>query len=98
MAIEQSINRDCEKYMHLSTHPKAFNKYYLTAHLKATAVNLIKEMCGMNEVNDAHHKEATNNRINQDESAVQKIRKLIFDQMVNTFVVEDGANPENRQP
>ena len=59
--------------MHLSARPEALNKYYLTAHLKATVVNLIKEMCGMNEANDAQHKEATHNRINQDESAVQKI-------------------------
>ena len=73
MAIEQSINRDCGKYMHLSTRPEALNKYYLTAHLKATVVNLIKEMCGMNEANDAQRKEATHNRIDQDESAVQKI-------------------------
>ena len=98
MAIEQSINRDCGKDMHLSTRPEALNKYYLTAHLKATVVNLIKEMCGMNEANDAQHKEATHNRINQDESAVQKLYKLISDQMVNPFVIEDGANPENRQP
>ena len=61
-------------------------------------VNLVKDMCGMNEVNDAQHKEATYNRINLDESAVQKICKLISDQMVNPFVVEDGANPENQQP
>ena len=86
------------KYMHLSTRPEALNKYYLSAHLKATVINLIKEMCGMNEANDAQHKEATHNRINQDESAVQKIYKLISDQMVNPFVIEDGANPENRQP
>ena len=98
MAIEQSINRHCGKYMHLSTRPEVLNKYYLTAHLKATVVNLIKEMCGMNEANDAKHKEATYNRINQDECAVQKIYKLISDQMVNPFVIEDGANPENRQP
>ena len=59
--------------MHLSTRLGALNKYYLTAHLKATVVNLIKEMCGMNEENDDQHKEATHDRINQDESAVQKI-------------------------
>ena len=70
----------------------------MTAHLKASVVNLVKDMCGMNEVNDAQHKEATHNRINQDESAVQNICKLISDQMVNPFVVEDRANPENRQP
>ena len=52
----------------------------------------------MSEANDAQHKEATHNRINQDESAVQNICKLISDQMVNPFVIEDGANPENRQP
>ena len=40
-------------------------------------------MCGVNETDDAQHKEATHNRINQDESAVQKICKLISDQMVN---------------
>ena len=98
MAIEQSINRDCGKCMHLSTRPEALNKYYLAAHLKVTVVNLIKEMYGMNEVNDAQHKEATHNRINHDESEVQNIYKLISDQMVNPFVIEDGANPENRQP
>ena len=48
--------------------------------------------------NDDQHKEATHNRINQDESAVQKICRLISDHMVNPFVIEDGANPENRQP
>ena len=58
-------------------------------------VNLAKEMCGMNEANDAQHKEATHNRINQDESPVQKICKLISDQMFNPFVIEDVANPEN---
>ena len=29
---------------------------------------------------------------------MQKLYKLISDQMVNPFVIEDGANPENRQP
>ena len=56
--------------MDLSTRPKVLNKYYLTAHLKATVVNLVKEMSGINEADDAQHKEATHNRINQDESAV----------------------------
>ena len=81
--------------MHLSTPLESLNKYYLTAHLKATVVNLVKEMCSLNEANDSQHKEATRNRINQDESAVQKICKLISDQMVNPFVIEDRTNPEN---
>ena len=42
MTIKQSINRDCGKYMYPSTPPEALNKYYLTAHLKATVVNLVK--------------------------------------------------------
>ena len=58
--------------MHPSTPPEALNKYCLTAHLKTTVVNLVKEMCGMNEVDDAQHKKVTHNRINQDDSAVQK--------------------------
>ena len=43
MAIKQSINRDCGKYMHLSTPPEVLNKYYLTVHLKATVRNVVKE-------------------------------------------------------
>ena len=71
MAIKLSINRDCGKYMHLSTAPEALTKYYLTAHVKATVVNLVKEMCGMNEADDAQHKKATHNRINQDAKTLQ---------------------------
>ena len=66
--------------------------------MKATILNLVKELCGMNDPYDAQHKETTHNRINRDKSAVQKNWTLIFDQMINLFVINDGANPENRQP
>ena len=67
MGIEQSLNKDCGKYQHLTTNEKALTKYYLTAHYKAGVTALTKEMSGLQLTDADVHKEASGNRVNADE-------------------------------
>ncbi|MES9881199.1 MAG: hypothetical protein ABW185_10000 [Sedimenticola sp.] len=98
MGIEQSLNRDCGKFRHLYTHEGALQKYYLTAHLKATVTTMMKKMSGILQPDREAHKESTSRRISKDEEAVKTIINMVQERMVNPFQVEEGACSDDRQP
>ena len=92
MAIEQSLNRDCGKLgglTNIKTRESAMERWYLTAHLKANVATQFLKYSGLDLTPDKIyvHKEATENRIRQDEDAVMNIIKVIEERMTNPFCV-----------
>ena len=98
MGIEQSLDKDCGKYQHLTTNEKALTKYYLTAHYKAGVTALTKEMSSLQLTDADVHKEASGNRINADEQAINNVIKIVTERMVNPFVIEEQTSIEDKQP
>ena len=103
MGIEQSINRDCGKLgglTNIKTKESAMEKWYLTAHLKANVATQFLKYSGLDLTADKSriHKEATDNRIEQDENAVADVIKTIEDRMINPFSVSNESTPEDPQP
>ena len=97
MGLEQSINKDCGKYQHLCTRQAALSKYYLTAHIKAAVKAKTQEMSGMKRPASQVHREGTGRRMSEDEDAVKRIVDVVEEKMTNPFVIEEGANAENKQ-
>ena len=51
------------------------------------------------QVTDADvHKEASGNRINADEQAINDVIKIATERMVNSFVIEEQTDTEDKQP
>ena len=103
MGIEQSINRDCEKLgglTNIKTKESAMERWYLTAHLKTNAATQFLNYSGLDLTADKSriHKEATDNRIQQDENAVADVIKIIEERMINPFSVSGESTPEDPQP
>ena len=103
MSIEQSINRVCGKLgglNNIKTKESAMEKWYLTAHLKANVATQFLKYSGLDLAADKSpiHKEATDNRIQQDENAVADVIKTIEDRMINPFSVSSESTPEDPQP
>ena len=44
------------------------------------------------------NKEATADRINADEMAIQDVIKVINERMVNPFIIEESTSADNRKP
>ena len=69
MALEQSENRDTKTLAGIvgfSTNPGAVNRWFLTAHVRASVTRSLKKMCGLDiEEDDSHHKESGLRRMNQ---------------------------------
>ena len=99
MTIEQSLRKDCGKYQH-HTMNEALRKYYLTAHIKATVTHNLKVMSGFRDSDEcgAIHKEATKDRMQKDEAAVQQVLTVVKERMLIPFKVEDGCSNVNKQP
>ena len=98
MALEQTLNKDCGKFMHLCTKENALLKYYLTAHQKAAVAANARQMSRMTVNSTDMHKGASDSQREKDEKAIQAIVKIFKDRMVSPFIVEEGASPENKQP
>ena len=97
VGIEQSLNKDCGKYQHLTTNEKALTTYYLTAHYKAGVTALTKEMSGIQLTDADVHKEASGNRIDADEQAINDVIKIVTERMVNPFIIEEQTSTEDKQ-
>ena len=103
IGIEQSINRDCEKlggFTNIKTKESAMERLYLTARLKANVATQFLNYSGLDLTADKSriHKEATDNRIQQDENAVVDVIKIIEERMINPFSVSGESTPEDPQP
>ena len=96
MGIEQSLDKDCGKYQHLTTNEKALTKYYLTAHYKAGVTAVTKEISGLQLTDADVHKEVSGNRINADEQAINDIIKIVTERIVNPFVIEEQTSTEDK--
>ena len=57
---------------------------------------LTKEMSGL-QLADVH-KEASGNRINADEQAINDVIMIVTERMVNPFVIEEETSTEDKQP
>ena len=44
------------------------------------------------------HKEASGNRINADEQAINEVIMIVTERMVNPFVIEEETSTEDKQP
>ena len=92
MAIEQSISRDCGALgglTGLKTDRAAMERWFLTAHLKASVATATKAILGLGiKQQSAPHKEATASRVGKNESAVNEICEIIEERMSNPFTVE----------
>ena len=102
MAIEQSINRDCgtlRALTGLKTNRATMERWFLTAHLKASVPTATKAMLGLGiKQQSAPHKEATASRVRKDESAVNEICEVIEERMSNPFTVEPKWDSDNPKP
>ena len=93
MALEQSENRDTKTLggiVGFSTNPGAVNRWFLTAHVRASVTRSLKKMCRLDiEEDDSHHKESGLQRLAHDESDVPKITTLLSTSMKNPFQVTE---------
>ena len=93
MALEQSENRDTKTLggiVGFSTNPEAVNRWFLTAHVRASVTRSLKRMCGLDiEEDDSCHKESGLRILARDESDVQKITTLLSTSMKNPFQVTE---------
>ena len=75
MALEQSINADSKSkggIVGISQSPAALERWFFTAHVRASVTTSLKEMCG-EEDRATGHKEATPPRVKRDEEDVRKL-------------------------
>ena len=81
MALEESENRDTKTLSEIvgfSTNPGAVNRWFLTAHVRASVIRSLKKPCGLDiEEDDPHHKECGLRKLARDESDVQKVTTLL---------------------
>jgi hypothetical protein len=99
MALEQSINLDSKKrggIIGITQKPGALERWFLTSHERAAITTVTKQMCGLQ---DSHmfgvHKEMGTNRMNRDETDVQKILSMFSsDIMTNPFNIAENDDSE----
>ena len=94
LALEQSINRDSKTkggIIGFTQQRDAVNRWYLTAHTRASIVSSTKAMCGNEDIEllrnetGQPHKEAGTSRIERGESDVRKLLTVLTEQMLNPF-------------
>ena len=101
-AIGQSINRDCGALSGLTglkTKRAAMERWFLTAHLKASVATTTKAMLGLGiKQQSTPHKEAIASQVGKDESAVNEICEVIVERMSNPFTLEPEWDSDNLKP
>ena len=88
MALEQSINRHVKSkggVIGFSTKPLALQRWFLTAHVRASVTSATKHMFGVDEDRTLYHKEAGIHRIVRDEADVQNVVCVLKETMINPF-------------
>ena len=76
MALEQSINTDSKSsggVIGISQIPSALERWFLTIHERASITSALKAMYGLQDGEQASHKEAAARRVKRDEEDVKKM-------------------------
>ena len=76
MALEQSINTDSKSsggVIGISQIPSALERWFLTIHERASITSALKAMYGLQDGEQALHKEAAARRVKRDEEDVKKM-------------------------
>ena len=93
MALEQSINADSKSkggIVGISQSPAALERWFLTAHERASVTTALREMYGDSESDQTSHKEAAPQRVKRDEEDVRKLKSCFSSGlMTNPFNLEE---------
>ena len=74
MALEQSINtKSSGGVIGISQIPSALERWFLTIHERASITSALKAMYGLQDGEQAWHKEAAARRVKRDEEDVKKM-------------------------
>ena len=76
MALKQSINADSKSkggIVGVSQSPAALERWFLTAHVRASVTTSLKEMCGEEDRATGQNEQATPPRVKRDEEDVRKL-------------------------
>ena len=95
MALEQSINADSKSsggVIGISQSPSALERWFLTIHEGASITSALKAMYGLQDSEQASHKEAARRRIKRDEEDVKKMMDCFSSGlMTNPFAHDSDA-------
>ena len=95
MALEQSINADSKSsggVIGISQSPSALERWFLTIHEQASITSALKAMFGLQDGEQASHKEAAPRRVRQDEEDVKKMISCFSSGlMTNPFNLDSDA-------
>ena len=92
MALEQSINADSKSkggIVGITKTPAALNRWFLTAHGRASIITALKEMYGLQDSDKVPHKEAAPKRVQRYEDDVRKLVKCFTSGLMNNPFSED---------
>ena len=95
MALEQSINADSKSsggVIGISQSPSARESWFLTIHERASITSALKAMFGLQDGEQASHKEAAPRRVRRDEEDVKKMISCFSSGlMTNPFNLDSDA-------
>ena len=95
MALEQSINADSKSsggVIGISQSPSALERWFLTIHERASITSALKAMFGLQDGEQASHKEAAPRRVRRDEEDVKKMISCFSSGlMTNPFNLDSDA-------
>ena len=95
MALEQSINADSKSsggVIGISQSPSALERWFLTIHERASITSALKAMFGLQDGEQASHKEAAPRRVRRDEEDVKKMISCFSSGlMTNSFNLDSNA-------
>ena len=95
MALEQSINADSKSsggVIGISQSPSGLERWFLTIHERASITSALKAMFGLQDGEQASHKEAAPRRLRPDEEDVKKMISCFSSGlMTNPFNLDSDA-------
>ena len=95
MALEQSINADSKSsggVIGISQSPSALERWFLTIHERASITSALKAMFGLQDGEQASHKETAPRRVRRDEEGVKKMISCFSSGlMTNPFNLDAAA-------
>ena len=95
MALEQSINADSKssgRVIGISQSPSALERWFLRIHERASITSTLKAMFGLQDGEQASHKEAASRRVRRDEEDVKKMISCFSSGfMTNPFNLDSDA-------